>query len=110
MNGETLLRRDTIKTPLRFLSEYRFWLGELSTVIRIRLFQEMGTERVHFEQSHFIHAPTQAGPYMTSRPWNDNEDAALNQAVMFFEMHYHEAVEKGHIPDESWLVANDAFS
>jgi hypothetical protein len=110
MAGDSLLRRETIKMPFRFISEYRFRLGELSTVVRVRLFQEMGTERVHFEQSHFIHAPTQAGPYMTSRPWNDDEDAALDQVVRFFEMHYREAVEKGHTPDDSWLVANEAFS
>jgi hypothetical protein len=40
-------------------------------------------------------------PYVTSRPWNDTEPAAINQVVSAINEHYSAAVRAGHTPDDS---------
>ena len=104
------LNDDLVNEPRRLLGEYQFHLGTLTPLITIKLYQMIGREGMYFEQSHFIHTPMQGGPYMTSRPWNDSEEAALRQAVTGLTMHYTEAVQNGHAPSDSWLVPNEDFS
>jgi hypothetical protein len=106
---DSLLGNEYIGNARKFLAEYNFTVGDLETVITIRLYQDLDGRSVHFRQSHFIHTPTQAGPYRTSRPWNDDEGAALNQAVTSITQYYGEAVKAGHEPKESWLVPNQYF-
>ena len=107
---ESAFQHEHVHEVLQFLSEYRFMLGDLQTVITIRLYRPITGERVVvFRQSHFISTPTQATPYMTSRPWNDTEAAAINQVVSAMNDHYRDAINAGKIPDESWLTPNASF-
>jgi len=91
------------------VGEYRFRLKGIATTITLRFLKDIETGVVSFEQSHYIYTPTQAGPYVTSRPWNDDEARALHQAVFGFKNQYEGAVAAGHVPNDSWLVPNENF-
>lgn len=99
-----------IDAVLQFVSEYRFRLGTLETEITIRLYRKLDSSGYFFDQSHYIATPLQGTPYVTSRPWNDSEAAAINQVVSAMNEHYSAALGKGHKPDESWLALNKHFS
>lgn len=100
---------EQISPPRKFLGEYKFHLGTLEPEITIKLYSSFQDTRVQFEQSHFIHTPVQIDAYETSRPFNDNIDAALNQVLFGLTSHYESAVKAGHTPDNSWLVLNPNF-
>jgi hypothetical protein len=91
------------------VGEYRFRLKGIAMTITLRFLKDIETGIVSFEQSHYIHTPTQMGPYITSRPSNDDETRALNQALFGFRNHYEGAVAAGHVPNDSWLVPNEDF-
>ena len=80
-------------------------IGELAQEVEIQLGREMDNNGTHFSVSHAIHTPLQAGPYRTSRPWADYPAYALHQAVSGLTMYYRQAIEAGHQPNDSWLVA-----
>lgn len=103
---DSALEDDDITVLYRNDSAGRFviQLGELSPDIEIQLGREMDNDRTHFQVSHAIHTPTQAGPYRTSRPWADYPAYALHQAVSGLTMYYRQAVEEGHQPNDNWLV------
>jgi len=102
-----------ITEPRKILGEYEFNLKEIPTQIRIRISQEINPPipdyPFHFELSHYIHTPTQAGPYTTSRPWGTTEHDALHRAVDCLVSYYKSAIQAGHAPEKSWLVANEYF-
>ncbi len=77
-------------------------IGTLQQPVTIRLVQDGGI--VRFTTSHAIHTPVQAGPYRTSRRFNDTPESALRQAVTGLTRYYEEATRLGHAPDEAWLV------
>lgn len=83
---------------------YRIRLGELRTVVTIRLKPMQRGRYTQFLQSHVIQTPCQATPYRTSRPFNDTPAAALHQAIGGLVSYYDEAVRAGHKPCEEWLV------
>lgn len=95
--------------PRRFLSEYRFTVGELWTTISIKLWKRVDDDKVYFTQSHFIKTPSQAGPYTTSINCGDDEGSALHRAVDTIVSYYDSAVREGHAPEEDWLVSNTRF-
>jgi hypothetical protein len=99
----------TINMLCKLIGEYKFCLGNLTPEITIRLYAPYHGTGIGFEQSHFIHTPEQGGPYETSRPWNDNIYAALNQVIHGLTFHYLSSVRNGHTPDDSWLVPNPNF-
>lgn len=104
-----IFRDPAITRAKKLISEYRFELDKIPIEITIRLYEGYSGNGVGFEQSHFIHTPTQIGPYKTSCPCDDTESSALHQAVRGFLTYYNEAVKEGHTPDESWLVQNNNF-
>jgi hypothetical protein len=106
---ETAFDHQYVDQVLRFVSEYRFRLGTLESEITIRIFRTLDSKSYLFEQSHYISTPVQATPYITSRPWNDSEAAAINQVVGAMNDYYSEAVNKRHTPAESWLTTNEHF-
>jgi hypothetical protein len=106
---ESALNDDLAHDQRRLVGEYQFRVGDLETRIHVRLLEDVRGNGVHFEQSHFIHTPTQGGPYATSRPWGDDEGYALHQAVTSITLYYRQAVDAGHKPQESWLVPNRSF-
>ena len=107
---ESAFDHEHVRDVLQLLSEYRFTLGDLHTVITIRLYRAInGAPGVFFRQSHFISTPTQAAPYRTSRPWNDTEASAINQVVSAMNEHYSDALRVGKTPDDSWLTLDESF-
>ena len=107
---ESALAQKPIHQPRKLLSEYQFTLGKIPVLITIRLYKPIiGGTKVLFEQSHFIYTPVQAGPYETSRPWNNDEPSALHQAIFGYTENYNAAVRAGHTPDSKWLVPNKDF-
>jgi hypothetical protein len=106
---DTYVSSELITPPRKLVGEYKFRLGSLATEITIRLYASFQNAKILFEQSHFIRTPLQLGPYETTRPWNDNISAALNQVTFGLIDHYNNAVKAGHTPDDSWLVANEEF-
>lgn len=101
--------REAIRTAVKVLGEYAFRLEGIEVTITIRLFDSIPSGRVWWSQSHHLHTPSQAGPYMTSRPFGDDADVALRSAVSGFVQFYDAAIRAGHEPNESWLVPNDRF-
>jgi hypothetical protein len=108
---DSAFKHEHIHQVFQFVSEYTFMLGDLRPTITIRLYRPISGESVVvFRQSHFVSTPAQVGPYVTSRPWNDTEEAAINQVVHAMNDYYDEAIRAGHIPDGSWLTVNDDFA
>lgn len=95
------------------VSEYIFSLDEILTPIRIKIYREVNSHRPAdsylFETSHSIHTPEQIGPYTPSAPWTDTPEYALKRAVDSIISYYQQAIQKGHTPNENWLVPNDVF-
>lgn len=85
---------------------YKVKVGDLSTVVTITLKRQPNTRRTDFRVSHAIHTPMLNGPYHTSLPFGDDAAHALHSAITGLTMWYHQALEKGHKPIESWLVGN----
>lgn len=106
---EMVLMHEAVSFPRKFLSEYRFQLGELRPFITIRLYASIDGVGVVFEQSHFIQIPGHIERYRTSIGSAETEAAALHQAVSGFTMYYDIAMRDGHSPDDSWLIPNPNF-
>jgi hypothetical protein len=102
---------DHITEPKYLVREYRFYLGQLGPItIRVwKTRESYGDCTFTFTQSHYIKTPTQAGPYMTSAPFGETEERAINRAVQGFLTWYTGAIHEGHEPDESWLVPSEHF-
>lgn len=81
-----------------------FRIGVLKTVISIQVTRLPGKERAVYTRSHAIHTPLQFGPYRQSRPYWDDVPYALHQAINSITSYYRQAVEAGHVPEDSWLV------
>lgn len=62
-----------------------------------------------FEVSHNIHTPVQAAPYYPSRTNYETENLAIDYAIRTTTAFIKEAIDEGHKPQDSWLVANDDF-
>jgi len=92
----TVLRRDDEN------GWYVFRLGKLSTPVTVRLTKK--PNRTEFRASHLIKTPEQAGPYVTSRPWNDNAPLALHDVITGLTMYYRDARPKG-VNSLSWPAA-----
>lgn len=91
-------------------SQYTFQLKGIPVTITVRLYRREARGPVWFEQSHWIKTPEQIGPYRTSRPFNDDEASALQQAVTGLTQFYSMAVKAGHEPSNAWLVENKNFN
>jgi hypothetical protein len=83
---------------------YEVKIGELETVVRIKLGRHLDSEQTDFQLSHAIHAPGQEGPYRTSIPSGGYPAYALRRAISGLTSHYKDAVRNGHKPRETWLV------
>ena len=93
----------------RVFSVYTFKVGVLSPTITIRTYKEENGSGYLFEMSHTIHTPEQIDPYRPGRPWGDYEGYAVQQAITAITDFYRIAVDKGHKPNDGWLVKNESF-
>tara|TARA_R110000787_G_scaffold68468_8_gene153128 strand:+ start:165 stop:2141 length:1977 start_codon:yes stop_codon:yes gene_type:complete len=78
-------------------------IGDLSTPVHIALRKD--AEFWWFKTSHAIHTPLQAGPYWTSRPYDDDAGYALRRAITGLTDYYRDAIDHDLKPSEGWLVA-----
>lgn len=111
--AKEVFSNELIHSPRKILGEYVFYLESLSTPIKVRISLEYQPPQpehpFHFETSVYIHTPTQAGPYITSTPWDATEEGALQRVINGFLPYYKSAIDKGHNPEESWLVKNNYY-
>lgn len=63
----------------------------------------------HFDVSHHIHTPEQAGPYYPSRTSAESEKEAIAQAISTTTSFLKSAIRAGKEPTERWLVRNEDF-
>jgi hypothetical protein len=108
-NIKHVMNDEIIEEPRKLLSEYQFTLRGLSKMITIRLYEYIKTGKVGFEQSHYMHTPVQAGPYITDVTGGDDETNVIQRAVTTLTRFYNDAVREGHKPDDSWLKINENF-
>jgi hypothetical protein len=88
------------------LGIYEVKLGELNTVIKIKLFQISENGPTHFELSHFIKTPQNAYRYSPSVTSDACPGEALRRAIDSLTAFYEVAIEEGDKPAETWLVPN----
>ena len=109
MSDDLFLNTESIVESNEPVRTHQFTLEDIMVTITIRIYRKIGEYRFHFDQSHYIKTPCQFSRYRTSSPFGDTEDKALDHALETFTDYYHAAVRKGHMPDETWLVANENF-
>jgi hypothetical protein len=85
---------------------YRFRVGDLKTIITIKLCRSPVDDETRYERSHDIETPTQIGPYSASHVFWDDPPNALYNAISGITEYYRQAVIAGHAPSETWLVTN----
>ena len=88
------------------MGSFAVTIGVLDTTVFIELGRFLTDDRVKFHVSHSIHTPLQAGPYRTSKPFDDDAPYALHRAINGLTSYYRDAVNAGHEPEEGWLVPN----
>lgn len=103
---DKVLKDDLVKVVNRDDSRgiYEVRIGDLETVITIKLGRNLDSQETEFNVSHAMKTPTQAGPYRTSIPFADDPPYALHRAITGLTQHYREGIEAGHTPNEGWLV------
>jgi hypothetical protein len=92
-----------VKGKRRLAAEYRFRVGSLEPDVQIKVWENLDENAGYayeYSQSHYIQAPTLAGPYMSSRTFGDSVEALFEEAVSGFEAFYDEG---------AWLVPNEDF-
>ena len=79
--------------------------------IKIKIYRTRLNEMdlFHFEVSHHVHGPEQAGPYMTSRTTEESERAAIDRAISSTTSFIKSSIQAGHTPSDKWLVPNEFF-
>ena len=103
------LDRKDIENVHIHLQTISFTLPELSTRIFVRFYRTPNSSLVRYEQSHFIKTPAQLDAYHPSRLHGADLGDAVGQAIIGITSYAKTAVEKGHKPDEAWLVPNSSF-
>ncbi|PBJ84190.1 hypothetical protein CMZ84_07080 [Lysobacteraceae bacterium NML93-0399] len=79
--------------------------------IRIKIYRTRlnGQDWFHFELSHNVHTPEQAGPYYPSRTTEELETIAVDRAINATTTFIKAAIRAGHRPSDRWLVPNERF-
>ena len=83
---------------------FEFTVGELDLIVTVELGRFLDSNDTKFYRSHAIKTPTQLGPYLPSRTFEDTPEAALCTAVSSITDYFRRAVDAGHVPAEEWLV------
>lgn len=107
---EVLTSRGSVTSALKFLSEYKLTVGDVSPEVTIRLYEDLFQGNIHFIQSHFIKTPEQTVKYVSENPTAETEKLALSKAVNTLVRHYDLAVDAGLEPEEGWFVRNENFN
>jgi hypothetical protein len=106
---EEALTDPAIVEPMKFLSEFRFHLRDISVEITVRLYRPVHSGRIVIHRSHDIAVDGISSA--TTHDYNEesSEGEALQAAVCDLVSIYNAARTKGFKPDSSWLKANANF-
>lgn len=79
--------------------------------IRIKIYRSnaVSGQPYHFDVSHHVHTPTQAGPYYPSRTFEESETSAIRQAISTTVTFLKSAIQAGHTPTDGWLIKNEDY-
>lgn len=104
------IEKDSIFSLKKIIGEYSFRLNEIPDVeVKIKLYKYADNTDIFFETSHYIHTPTQAGVYITSRNSARTEEIALEMAINTITNYYESAISDGYEPSIDWLQENESF-
>src|SRR5580704_17389175 len=89
------------------VSTHRIFIGDLQTPINIQLWKDQETELISATTDRGIVTPCQLsvefpqpGGFHRTTP-----ESALLDVISGYECYYLQAIEEGHTPAESWLIA-----
>ncbi len=99
-----VFRRPGVVNPRRFVGEYCFELEGLSEMVRIRIFGALDDDWYEVAQSHYLQPPGASGPSMSETQRYGSVEEALSDVLDLFSDGYEQAVNAGHVPDDSWLM------
>ncbi len=100
-----------IRDPIVFLSEFKFFLREISQEITLRLYRPLHSEKVLVRRSHYIAVSGLDAAEKAACEESEYEDegGALHRAVIGMVCVYNAARAQGLTPDISWLKPNADF-
>jgi len=110
---EQLDSNDEILESYVLLREMKMYLdvGEYQPLIKIHKSSFIDGNPYHFSVSHHVHTPEQMSPYFPSRTSfsSESEREAIDQAISSTTSFLKDAINKGHDPEDEWLIANENF-
>ncbi len=106
---ETVFSGYDVVDPEVLCSTLRFYPGEQSPMITIRVWHNPRVGKYFGEQSHYIHAPENASEYRSSRNFGTTIEEAAQYTVQSIMLDYQLATSRGITPDETWFVVNDRW-
>ena len=98
----------TAETP-EFVAEHELRVGALTTPVRIRIFRQKPSGALVTQQSHFLKTAIQYLPYTVNQPFFCAEQQALDEILAAMMGFYDQAVRRGYVSSEDWLVPNTGF-
>lgn len=86
-------------------------IGEYQPLIKIKIHKSscIDGNPYHFAVSHHVHTPEQMSPYFPSRTSFSSEREAIDQAISSTTNYLKDAINKGHNPEDEWLIENEKF-
>jgi hypothetical protein len=92
-----------------FVREHELRVGNLSTPIRMLVYRRKADGKLLLEQSHFVKTSIQYLPYVVTELDGNDEAAAVKALQQVFIDFYDQAVRRGYVASESWVVPNANF-
>ena len=106
---EEALTDPAVREPMKFLSEFRFFLRDIPTEITVRLYQPVHSGGIVFRRSHDIAIKGVIPTPATDCSEDSGEGEVLHAAVNDLICLYNAARAQGLKPDASWLKPNAHF-
>ena len=110
---EQLDDHDEVLESYVLLREIKMYLniGEYQPLIYIKIYKSsfIKGNPYHFDVSHHVHTPEQMSPYFPSLTSFPSEKEAIDQAISTTTRLLKDAINKGHDPEDEWLIVNENF-
>ena len=102
-------KNEIIRSPKELVATYQFYIGDIPKVVTVKIFKNLSNETHFYEQSHNIKTPVQASEHITSEPFGNSLQEALDKCIKDYTDYYNEAIQKGNIPTEDWLIVDEYY-
>lgn len=99
----------TIREPMSFRSEFKFFLRDIPVEITLRLYNPIHSSTVIVRRSHLISVPGLDAVKQASCEDQVQEGEALQIVINELVCVYNAAIAQGLKPDASWLQQNPEF-